>query len=740
MTDQHERSIGYWGATGIGVGAIVGGGILALTGVAFATAGPGAILAFIANGVLALLTALSFAEVSSKFPQSGGTYVFAQKVLTIEAAFVVGWVVWFASIAAAVLYAIGFATFANLFIDELLLTLGTTPPAWLDSRVAIVSLSLLATAFYMLSLMRKAGGGGQWINVAKVIVFAILIAGGLAAIPRHEPASLVKSLQPLLPFGTWGLLQAMGFTFIALQGFDLIAAVAGDVRDPAKNLPRAMFTSLGIALSIYIPLLLIVATVGMSGDTSIVQASQENPEGVIAVAARNYLGNFGYWLVICAGLLSMLSGLQANVLAAAHVARAMALDHSLPRMVALLNPARRTPVTALLLTGLLVMLIIVLIPTLEAAGAATSLIFLVSFALVHWICILVRQRSAHSPPPFRMRFYPAAPIIGGTGCLALAIFQGFVVPRAGMIAVVWIGLGVLLFLILFARGARIADASAVALDPEAAGLRGRSPLVLAPIANPRNAAGLVAVANAMASPRVGRVLLLSVVKVAKNWMPDDDPAPLENAQSVLKEALGAALHRNMSPETLITVAEKPWDEIRRVAALHGCESLVLGLSELDEDTDDTPVNQLMNTVDSDIIVLRAAPGWQPRDVRRILVPVAGRGGHDTLLARLLGNFRRHYGPEITFLRILPAGAADKLQVTAQRQLELFRDDLGLSTAEVLVMTGDSAIDIIAERAEESDLLVLGARRVNRRQKAFGSFTFALTRKTRCPMILVSRRR
>jgi hypothetical protein len=90
------------GATGVGVGAIVGGGILVLAGVAFQATGPSAILAFAANGVVAVLTALSFAEMATAFPESGGAYTFAKKVLTVRAAFAVGWVLWFAYIVAGV--------------------------------------------------------------------------------------------------------------------------------------------------------------------------------------------------------------------------------------------------------------------------------------------------------------------------------------------------------------------------------------------------------------------------------------------------------------------------------------------------------------------------------------------------------------------------------------------------------------------------------------------------------------
>jgi len=86
----------------------------------------------------------------------------------------------------------------------------------------------------------------------------------------------------------------MGYTFIALQGFDLIAAVAGEVREPHRVLPRAMLLSLAMALGIYLPLLFVIATVGTAPGESIVSLSIENPEVVVALAARNFLGEVGY--------------------------------------------------------------------------------------------------------------------------------------------------------------------------------------------------------------------------------------------------------------------------------------------------------------------------------------------------------------------------------------------------------------------------------------------------------------
>ena len=104
MSNGDERHLGRFGATALGVGAIVGGGILALAGVAFATAGTAAIVAFALNGGIAFFTAVSFVRLASRYPESGGTYAYAKRVVSIEVAFIVGWVVWFASIVAGVLY------------------------------------------------------------------------------------------------------------------------------------------------------------------------------------------------------------------------------------------------------------------------------------------------------------------------------------------------------------------------------------------------------------------------------------------------------------------------------------------------------------------------------------------------------------------------------------------------------------------------------------------------------------
>ncbi len=730
------RTMGLFGATSVGVGAIVGGGILALAGVAFSVTGPGAIAAFGLNGIIAVLTALSFAEMASAFPESGGTYTFAKKVLSVRTAFMVGWVVWFASIVAAVLYAVGFGSFAAIIARELFTAFGATPPGWIEHPRLPTLLAIAGTGYYTLGLTLRTGGGGPWINVGKVAVFALLILGGGWAFLSGPGSDVGSDLSPFLPNGVFGLIQAMGYSFIALQGFDLIAAVGGEVKDPERNLPRAMLFSLGIALAIYLPLLFIVSTVGMAPGQSVMSVSAEQPEAIIAVAARNYLGAFGFWLVMAAGILSMLSALSANLFAASRVAHAMALDRTLPLFLERLSHRRGTPVPAVLATSGIVTAILLLISNVAVAGAASSLIFLVNFALSHIICMLFRRRATESPA-FRIPLFPLVPAVGVSACVSLAVFQGFAVPLAGVIVAGWLGAGLFLFLKLFARSAMVADASAQIRDPRLLQYRGKNPLVLVPIANPGNARAMVAMADMLTPPSIGRVMLLSVVPKPEDDDPEKIAGLIANAQDVLNQSLTAAFTARLYPEAMVTVAPEPWPEISRVAELHRCESLLLGLTDLSGVRMGRRLEGLVNAVDCDVVILRAPEGWRLSEVRKVLVPAGGRSIHYVLRTRILGSLWRRQRPEITFLRVLPQRLDPPEVKRAWHQLVSVAGEEVPGIPDIQVIQDDAVAEAILAQAAGKDLLVLGLPHTGRRRRSFGDLTLRIARSAPCAVVLIS---
>ena len=189
----------------------------------------------------------------------------------------------------------------------------------------------------------------------------------------------------------------------------------------------------------------------------------------------------------------------------------------------------------------------------------------------------------------------------------------------------------------------------------------------------------------------------------------------------------------------MSVADDPLQDIARVARLHRCETVLLGLSVISPEQSETPVERLLGALDANVVILRSPPEWRLELVQEILIPMAGRGGHETLLALLLGSLLRNRRCRITFLRVLPAAATTDQVRRAERELQLFSEDEVGQPCRVVVLRSDDPVSVVAEQARRADLLILGVQRLGRRKKLFGHFTRLLAQRTSCPLIVMSSR-
>jgi nucleotide-binding universal stress UspA family protein len=352
--------------------------------------------------------------------------------------------------------------------------------------------------------------------------------------------------------------------------------------------------------------------------------------------------------------------------------------------------------------------------------------------------MLARRRSQGQRMPFKVLRYPVIPITGAIACTALALFQGFAVPSAGLIAAVWLGFGSMLYFTLFSRRARVVDASTEAADPQLVRLRGKSPLVLVPIANPANAEAMITTANALTPPGTGRVLLLSVVTPSGESQKIDWNPHILSAQQVLRKSLRASLSSGTHPEALTTMAMQAWPEIIRVSKLHRCESILLGYTQLTEHIMGDHLEDLMDKVNCDVVLLRAPTKWQPAKVSRVLVPVAGRSVHDELRARLLSSLCRISALEIIYLKILSEHTAQSAMRKARLQLNrLAREEIG-GRAQVQVVQSQKVADEIIGHAKEADLVILGLRRTGHGRRIFGDIILRVIGETKCAIIMINR--
>lgn len=729
---SNAAGLGLVATTAIGVGAIVGGGIFVLAGGMVASAGPASLVALALNGVVALLTAMSFAELATANPENGGEYAFARRVLSVRSAFAVGWVVLFAYAVAAALYAIGFASQAGLAVGAL--------TGWTGAGTGATgsALSIALVVALTAALARWGPVGGVAANVGKVLVFGGLIAGGLA-IFLPAPIASSGSLLPFAPGGLGGIVAAMGMSFILLQGFGNIAAVAGQVHAPERTIPRAMFVAIAIALAIYAPLLLLIQTVGIPEGDDLVVRARSDAEGFFAFAVETWMGRFGWWLVTVAAMLAMASALQANLIAAAGVAQAMASDRTLPRALAVSHAAWKTPATALLVIAALVAAVVVLLPDPSTAGAAASLIFLLCFALVHGLAWTLRRRRPANAPGYRSPAFPAVPLVGGLACAGVALYQMAIVPMAGWLTLVWLGFGLFFYMGFLAARAEAMDAASQSIDVALRQSRGKREVVLVPVASPRTAPSLASLAGMLVPPGTGRVVVLRVAIAEPGAAEETVREALSASHAAVDAAATRVFTEGHAVDVQLTVAAEPWSSIRRIAEAQSAGSVLLGLPPRGDTLRSDALNGLLRGLQCDVALLCGTQEFAPARCRRVLVPIGGSNDHDAMRARVLGALLRSGAEHFTFVRVLAPDAPAEQEARARHRLRRLIDDEVRGRGELAIVRSADAAEALLGASVDHDLLVLGATRSLRGTWALSELLLRTAAESSCPSLILSRR-
>ena len=205
---------------------------------------------------------------------------------------------------------------------------------------------------------------------------------------------------------------------------------------------------------------------------------------------------------------------------------------------------------------------------------------------------------------------------------------------------------------------------------------------------------------------------------------------------------GGSLAAGYSPDALITIAESPWEEIRRVAQFHDCESLLLGLSQmpLGASALSPELEELINQVDCDVAIMRAPPDWRLAAVRRIVVPIAGKGEEHELRARLLGSLCRTGDRDIKFITVLDSATSDAKRDDALIQVSRLARTKIRGTPSVQVIRSDDPADALKRAAQDADLVVLGLKSAGWQRKVIGPISLQITTEVSCATILLSSKR
>jgi amino acid transporter len=247
MSSPQKGGIGTWGVVAIGVGGMVGGGIFAVLGLAVQYSGGGTPVAFFIAGMIALLTSYSYAKLAVAFPSQGGTVVFLDRAFGIDLfTGSMNVLLWLSYVVMLALYARAFGSYGATFFSN-------HGSPWIMH--ALISTAIIVPTGLNLFSADMIGRAETWIVGLKIGLLAVFVAVGFAGI---EPGRLaVATWAPPFQLLTGGMI-----IFVAYEGFELIANTAGDVRDPARVLPRAFYISVGGVIALYV--LVSAVTVGIS--------------------------------------------------------------------------------------------------------------------------------------------------------------------------------------------------------------------------------------------------------------------------------------------------------------------------------------------------------------------------------------------------------------------------------------------------------------------------------------------
>ncbi len=370
------RAIGRWSLLALVVNGVVGAGIFGLPARIYALAGSYSLPAFLVCTFFIVLLVLCFAEVASRFVDTGGPYLYAQSAFGSFVGFEIGWLMWLTRLT-------GFAALCNLLVGYL----GYFVPAATTGVGRVVSITAVVGGYILVNIVgiRPSAVTSNVFTIGKLIPLLLFIVAGVFFI---DPQNYSFAAPPSAgDFSTTVLLLVFAFT-----GFEVALIPAGETRDPRRHMPFALLAAIGIAAVLYI--LIQAVCIG----TLPTLAESQRP---LADAAASFLGAGGATIITAGALISITGTLNTGMIAAPRLLFAMAEHGELPGLFARIHPRFHTPYAAILISGV-IMLVLSLSASFIAALKISTVIRLITYASTCFALIALRGKSGVQPASFNV--------------------------------------------------------------------------------------------------------------------------------------------------------------------------------------------------------------------------------------------------------------------------------------------------------------------------------------------------
>jgi amino acid transporter/nucleotide-binding universal stress UspA family protein len=720
-----SRDLGVFSVTMIGVGAMIGAGIFVLTGIAAGVAGPAVLVAFLLNGIVAVFTASAYAELGSSIPEAGGGYLWVKESLPQPSGFLSGWMSWMAHSVACSLYAVGFGAYFGELLTEFHVSL--TPSAYLEKRILACGLVLLF-GFINYRGAKETGKAGNIVTVLKIgILFLFIIIGSRVIL--GEPQRMVNFF-PFFPKGFLGILTAMGLTYIAFEGYEIIAQSGEEIKNPEKNIRRAIFYSLIIVVPIYILVGFVALGVVNPGNMSAWAFLAQGKEIALVDAARS-INRWGSLVLLAGGLLSTVSALNATIYSSSRVSFAMGRDNNLPPAFSRIHGKFKTPSGAIALSGVLIIIMILALPIQDIASSA-DVMFLFLFIFVNVALIHTRRKKPNLLKGYRSPLFPLFPVLGILTQSVLMIVMFLYSAKSFFISLLWIGAGLSIYYGYARLREKEVTGPKVLLEEKE--LAHKDYRLVLGVERQREVAPLMNLAIPLARERDGEIFVTHVIRLPPQTPLNVGKRFVEERKKFLLAADTMGEEEKVPVSFNIRTAHRIYLGILDSVVENKGSLLVVGAGKI------TARGKILGEIHDPL--RQETPGdvgilhiKGDKAIKNILIPTSG--GPNARLAFEWGSvIAKQNRGKLTLLSVVPDEAGKE---EAQRRLDETKKGVPFEKERVHdeIAVGHVVLEEILRKSEGYDLVIIGASKESLwKRLRFGTITEKVTRSSSVSTLIV----
>ena len=687
-----QRTLSLPGAIAVSVGGMLSG-IFVLPGLAVGITGSSVWLAFLVAALCILPAVLSKSELATAMPKSGGTYVYIERAFGPLFGTIAGIGLWLSLLLKSAFSLVGLSFYLYVLIE-------------VDESYTKY-IALLALLFILLLNVF----GVKKVEKTQLIIVTISVLSLITIVFFGFNSFDSKLMEPVFSEGGSGFIAGVAFLYISYAGVTKIAAVAGEIKNPEKNLPRTMIISLLLITTVYV--LVAMVLVG-NVDQSVLSTDIKPIHTLFQTIGGDY---FGYFAAVV-GVITLMSMANSGVLASSRFPFAMAKDKMMPGFLGLVNSKFMTPVAAILTTSLLIGLAIVYLDVIKIAKLASAFKVLM-FIFNELSVIVLRETNAQwYKPSFRSPLYPYVQLFGIVSGIVLLAFLG-IMPIVSVFGV--FALGFIIFLIygrnsdrsgvisnygilsfLFKGSSSSKSSSSNKADNYEEMTDADAEIVVPLLGDETSTEMLVEIAASINDK--SKLNTVNLIEIPNQTFLEaiDIDSPISESKKRRVLALKKTKQIDVSYESLTT--HDVANSINNITGQSACKWLVMEWDGRESSGIfvGNPIGWLLRNVNSSLALFKDNG---IRSFSKVLIAIRP-GRRNKRFIDVADKICRHFGASLTLLNIVSESDSNqKIKRTEKSSSELISETKSKSV--VKIIKSNNPVEAISEESASYDLLILG---------------------------------